>query len=178
MRFSFTLEGIKPFSINAMYYSSNNAKTQAYYDWSFQVFSRLSNEQIQVGLSKLRDSFEIEKHGYVVRLTAYYPVDFYYRLKGGISAKTMDLSNWEKPLVDCLFLPKHHRNQPPYGSPNLNIDDRYVVSLSSKKLPADKQEPYINVSLALVDLPAPFRHSESDPHPESHKAAPDCQPGE
>lgn len=175
MRFNFLLKNIKPFSVNSMYYSTSTSKTQKYHDWSFQIFSRLSNEQIQVGLRELREYFEVEKHAYVVRLTAYYPEATYYRRIGGISAKTMDLSNWEKPLVDCIFLPKHHKNSPPYGSPNLNIDDRYICSLVSRKLPTMDKEPSIRIQVAIVDLPS---MPEPCPHQESHIADPQNQPGE
>jgi len=166
MRFSFVLDGIKPFSVNALYYGDGRTKTQKYYDWSFRLFDRLSHPEIQKGLEFFRDAFDPKKHVYVLRLTAYYPEEIYFRRAGGISAKTMDISNWEKPLVDCLFLPKHHSNKPPYGSPNLNIDDRYLISLSSSKKLSENDKHYIRVAIGMATIP------ESCPRQELHTEDP------
>lgn len=170
MRFSFLLQGIKPFSVNALYYGDGRTKTQKYYDWSFEFFSRLAQPNIQQNLQKFRDTFDPKKHAYAIKLTAYYPEPVFYKKAGGISAKTMDLSNWEKPLIDCLFLPKHHKNEPPYGSPNLNIDDRFITSLSSRKTLSQDDEHHIQVEIRLITLLEPC------PRQESHKADPQCQP--
>lgn len=144
-----------------MYYGDGRTKSQKYYDWSFKLFDRLSHEDIQAGLEPFREHFDPAIHGFVLRLTAYYPVKKFYRLKGGISAKTMDLSNWEKPLIDCIMLPKHHVNKPPYGSPNLNVDDRYVVSLSSQKRVTSEEQPRIRISIRMIE----FTELAPDPHP-------------
>lgn len=149
MRESFTIQ-LKPFSINAMYYGDGRTKTQAARDWSYQVFHKLSQEGIKTKLKKLRDHFDHKKHGYVVRLSATYPEKLFYRKAGGISAKTMDISNWEKPLIDLLFLPKYFDQEPPYGCENLNIDDKYIVGLSSRKQPGEGQQ--MRISITVVNL--------------------------
>lgn len=153
MRFSFVLDNLKPFSVNDMYYKDGRQKTQKYYDWSFSLFSRLQHENIQAGLDPFRTTFDPAKHGFVLRLTAYYPKAYFFNRQGHISARTMDLSNWEKPLIDCLFLPKHHKNEPPYGSPNMNADDRYIMSVSSNKRWADTEHPYLRISIQMINVP-------------------------
>ena len=132
MKREFNLD-IKPFSINAMYYGDGRTKTQAARDWSYQIFHRLSQEAIAKSLAELRSYFETDKHSYQVDFVVTYPKDKFYTKKGSISARTMDLSNWEKPLIDLIFLPKYFDKEPPYGCKNLNIDDKYITKLSSSK---------------------------------------------
>lgn len=170
MRFSFVLSDLKPFSVNSLYYGDGKTKTQAYYDWTFQFFDRLSQEPVQKGLSALKEQFNPVRHVYVLRLTAYYPKEIYFRKAGGISARTMDVSNWEKPFVDCLFLPKHGKKQPPYGSPNLNVDDRYITSLTSAKKLSPDDRYYIRVAISIQPIPG------QDPRLESHKEDPQSPP--
>jgi hypothetical protein len=164
MRFSFMLKGIKPFSVNSLFYNDGRTKTQAYYDWSFKFFGMLCHESVQLGLEPMREQFDPKKHCFAVRLTAYYPEKIFYRQVGGISAKTMDLSNWEKPLIDALFLPKNHKVSPPFGSPNMNCDDRYIASIVSRKRMTTEDEPSIRISIAML----PITSLESYPRLELH----------
>lgn len=151
---SFVLENLKPFSINSTYYGGGSSfvKTTAAREWMYQVFHRLSDAESEQKFKDLREAFKPEEHGFEVCMIAYYPRADYMTKKGHLSNKTLDLTNCEKSLVDCLFLSKHALTAAPYGCQNLQIDDRYVVSLQSKKLPCDGA-PRIEVSIELVSIP-------------------------
>jgi len=88
-------------------------------------------KQFGPDLKKFYDEFDEKKHGIELFLTFHTPN--FYTEKGTISAHSMDLSNVEKPLIDLLFLPRFHGNSPPHRVQNLNLDDRYIVCLTSKK---------------------------------------------
>lgn len=133
MKHRFILKGLSPFSINAMYYKGNFGKTAAAKDWCYQVFHALSTEENQKKLHGLRESFDPKKHCHYVSMWAVYPEKEFQTKSGGISARTQDCSNFEKPLLDCFFLPKYFTEPAPYGCKNLNTDDRSVVSLNSYK---------------------------------------------
>jgi len=141
---------LKPFSINAMYYGDQRIKTREAHEWSAQVFNQLATPDNQAELKKLREHFNIQEQAYNVHLTAYYPDKILFRQDGALSAKAHDLSNWEKPLIDLIFLPKHHKVSVPYGCNNLNVDDKYVTRLSSRKIPAPDQVHRIEIRLAIV----------------------------
>lgn len=130
----FVLSGLSPFSINAMYYKGNFGKTAAAKDWTYQVFHALNTKENLAKLQTLREAFDSKLHCHYVAMWAVYPNKELYTKAGGVSARTQDCSNWEKPLLDCLFLPKYFIEPAPYGCKNLNTDDRSVVQLLSAKV--------------------------------------------
>jgi hypothetical protein len=102
-------------------------------------------------LKQLREAFDPQLHCYAIDLTFYYEHADFYTKKGQVSSKTQDLSNCEKILIDCICLPKFFTEYPPYGIENLNVDDRFVVDLVSRKRPADKQAVHFTIS--IIDKP-------------------------
>lgn len=142
-----------PFSVNSMFYRDQRIKTGAARDWERQVLHQLSWSSTSEKLAKLRDAFDPSKHAYKVTMIAYYPLKTFYTKAGSISAKTMDCSNWEKPLQDLIFSPRYFDQEPPAGCKNLNCDDKFVVSLLSKKLPKDIEEPELVVRITIIDKP-------------------------
>jgi hypothetical protein len=154
MRVSFTLP-IQPFSVNRMYCRDQSHKTQDYRDWELAMVQALSRKEPQAAFAKLREAFKPEEHCFVVRLKALYPADILFNKKGLISSRAEDLSNIEKPILDLLFLPKHHVQPAPWGCPNVNCDDKYVLRLSSAKAVSPDSKHYLRVSIAIVALPRP-----------------------
>lgn len=136
----------KPLSVNSMYYGNrlHGMRSEAK-DWQVNVFHGLSHYEAQLGA--LRSQFKKSKHGYTVTLTWIVPRENLYTKTGELSSRVADLSNIEKALIDCLFLPKHFSNTPPYGCQNLNIDDRYLKTLTSRKTPGDEWAVIINVRI-------------------------------
>lgn len=152
----FVLRDLKPFSINATYFRGHHGvvKTGGATDWTYQVFHQLDSENNQVALRELREFFNPKQHVYTLELCAVYPASEFITKAGEVSAKTQDITNWEKGLVDCFFLPKHFDRPAPYGVKNLNIDDKYVVSCKSTKASSGSSERGLLVTITIEPLAA------------------------
>jgi hypothetical protein len=154
MRVSFTLP-LEPFSVNRTYYRDRRHKTQDFRDWELATINALAAPAVQTKLSQIRGAFDAKKHGFVVRFKAMYPASVLFNKQGQISSRAEDLSNIEKPLLDVLFLPKYHVQSFPWGCPNVNADDKYVLRLTSQKALSPNDNHYIQISIGIVDLPTP-----------------------
>ena len=150
MRRVITLK-LKPFSINAMFCRDKRHKTIEAQEWSCSVLVALALKENKKKLKELRQHFDPKKHVYKVDLTFFYPKHVLFRKDGGISARAHDLSNVEKPLIDLVFLPMFYDRPSPYGAKNLNIDDKYIVDLRSRKRVG--KDFRIRVTLNIKDLP-------------------------
>ncbi len=150
MRRSFILN-IEPFSLNAKFCRDLRYTSSGYKQWTMRFFTQMDKKTAQMAMKELREVFDLKKHAYSVRMTAYYPR--FYTKEGTISATTEDITNWEKLAVDHLFLPKNHVLPVPYGCPNLNVDDKHIVQLTSRKRPAviGEKQTYIKVEIAIVN---------------------------
>ena len=133
MRRVITLKQTKPFSINALWCRDKRYKTVEAQEWSSSILVALSLKENKKKLKELRQYFDPMKHVYKVELTFFYPEHILFTKQGHVSSKAHDLSNVEKPLIDLVFLPKFYDRPSPYGAKNLNIDDKYVTHLVSKK---------------------------------------------
>ena len=150
MRRVITLK-LKPFSINAMFCRDKRHKTIEAQEWSCSVLVALALKENKKKLKELRQYFDPMKHVYKVDLTFFYPKHVLFRKDGGISARAHDLSNVEKPLIDLIFLPMFYDRPSPYGAKNLNIDDKYITDLRSRKRVG--KDFRIRVTLNIKDLP-------------------------
>ena len=151
MRRVITLK-LKPFSINAMFCRDKRHKTIEAQEWSCSVLVALALKENKKKLKELRQYFDPMKHVYKVDLTFFYPKHVLYRKDGGISARAHDLSNVEKPLIDLVFLPMFYDRPSPYGAKNLNIDDKYITDLRSRKRVG--KDFRIRVTLNIKELPS------------------------
>lgn len=154
MKRELRLYNIKPFSINKSYYGGNKGrvKTSEFREWTCNVFHILSQTDNRLALKDIREYFSPEKHCIELCLTASYPKSEFLTKKGSISAKTVDTTNWEKSLVDCIFLPSNYGNQVPYTCENLNLDDKYVTSCISRKRASLDDFYCIDVTISIIDL--------------------------
>lgn len=154
MRVTFTLP-LEPFSINRTYYRDRRHKTQDFRDWELATVNALAAPQVQSKLERIRAKFDPQQHGFVVRFKFMYPAATLFNKQGQISSRAEDLSNVEKPLLDVLFLPKYHVQSFPWGCPNVNADDKYVVRMTSEKTLSPNDAHYIQISIAVVELKKP-----------------------
>ncbi len=122
-------------------------KTQAYKDWSYQVFHYLSSSQNLQALEDLRDFFDKSKHVFCIEMITYYPEEVLITKKGTISSRAFDTTNVEKPLIDLLFDPSYFTKAPPYGCPNLNTDDKHLLDMHSKKRISNEFKIELNISI-------------------------------
>jgi len=142
---------LKPFSINAMFCRDKRHKTIEAQEWSCSVLVALALKENKKKLKELRQYFDPKKHVYKVDLTFFYPKHVLHKKEGGISARAHDLSNVEKPLIDLIFLPMFYDRPSPYGAKNLNIDDKYIIDLRSRKRVG--KDFRMRVTLNIRDLP-------------------------
>lgn len=149
LKIRFTLP-VEPFSVNAMYSRDKRHKTKDYKDWEILALQSMAKPDAQAQLKQMRESFDANQHCLAVRFDYYFPASVLYNKQGQISSRAQDLSNIEKPLLDLLCLPKFHVQPLPWGVPNLNCDDKHVLTLISRKLPAEHYK--IVITCRLVKL--------------------------
>lgn len=152
MKRCFTLAS-KPHSINSSYTGNGRFKTSAFRQWTDSFLSCLHSPDVVEALKDLREEFNPKTHHYVLHLTFLYPRSVLYTKSGELSSKAFDLSNVEKCVQDCLFLPKFY-GETIYEAQNLNIDDRYVKCLISEKDESDDGLYYIKVQLMIKKNPS------------------------
>lgn len=133
-----------------MSYRDKRHKTAEAHDWSHTILHYLSQEEPKQALKELREYFNPKQHAYKLDLTFYYPNEILHTKDGRISAKSHDISNIEKPLIDLIFLPKYFDQTPPYGAENLKIDDKYIIEMTSRKKAAT--EHGIEVEMEIINL--------------------------
>ena len=135
-----------------MFCRDKRHKTIEAQEWSCSILVALALKENKKKLKELRQHFDPKKHVYKVDLTFFYPKHVLHKKEGGISARAHDLSNVEKPLIDLVFLPMFYDRPSPYGAKNLNIDDKYIVDLRSRKRVG--KDFRIRVTLNIKDLPS------------------------
>lgn len=136
---------VQAISINSMYYGNRlHGKTTAAREWSENVLNTLKYYSQEI--NELKNYFDEKEHVYRLHLQMLVPIDVLYTKAGVLTSKVVDLSNFEKPLIDLIMLPKYADR----GS--LNKDDRFVQSLLSEKIPT-KNEWGIVVHIEIVDKP-------------------------
>ena len=145
---TFPLQAI---SVNSMYYGNRlHGKTQEAKDWSCKVLQHISVHKNQ--FEELRNNFDPQKHVYKMHLKMLVPVDVYYTKNGELTSKIVDLTNYEKPLVDLIMLKKFYGSNVPYEALNLNTDDRYLQSMLSEKVPTPDYWG-ITVLIEIIEKP-------------------------
>jgi hypothetical protein len=135
-----------------MFCRDKRHKTIEAQEWSCSVLVALALKENKKKLKELRQYFDPKKHVYKVDLTFFYPKHVLHKKEGGISARAHDLSNVEKPLIDLIFLPMFYDRPSPYGAKNLNIDDKYITDLRSRKRVG--KDFRVRVTLNIKDLPS------------------------
>lgn len=143
------LNNIRPFSVNAFYYATGRIKTSAAWDYTDKVFLALSEFDNQEKLAALREKFNPAHHSLGAIIRVFYPKEVFYNKQGLISAKTIDVTNFEKSLIDCIMLKKFFDEEVPRGCKNLNTDDRYLTVMQSSKEAVDGP-PRIEATILIL----------------------------
>lgn len=138
---------IHPMSINAFYTGNRQFKSVAAKEWTMEALHQLNQPAIIEKFKTLRESFVSTRHCYHLEFKACYPKDKYRNKKGEISAKTIDITNFEKSLQDLIMLPKFFDE-----FENLNVDDRFVTRMISEKAESENDKYYIDVTISISYL--------------------------
>ncbi len=121
-----------------------------YKDWANQFFHKIDTEENIQALEELREGFIEATDAYIVHIETYVPKSILYTKTGKLSARDFDRSNIEKPIIDLLFFPKYFKLDSPFGCKNLNIDDRYISEISSKKKASSNEGFEIKITIEIV----------------------------
>lgn len=141
---------VAPISVNSMYYGERrHGKRPEAISWSEEVLYSLRKYEAQI--TEFTGLFNTKLHVLTAHMISYAPEDYFYTKSGEMSGRMVDITNWEKPTIDLLLLPKFHGTNYPKTAINLNIDDRYLRKLTSEKLPSDAW--YIDVIFRIEKKP-------------------------
>jgi Endodeoxyribonuclease RusA len=145
----FVLKDLKPLSINSTYHRTHHGvvKTQDARDWTYTIFHILSATENQEKLKELREFFDPSKHVFRVEIKALYPRAKLWRKGGGISAKSIDITNFEKSIVDIFWLPRNFQM-----CSNLNADDKYITEMRSSKVASEDDTSSIEVEIEILEF--------------------------
>jgi hypothetical protein len=143
MRIEFTVFA-PGFSINSAYYlksfkgkSPSKIRTRECRDWGDDILIQI--QKMKQEFEEFKESFDDKIHAVEIDLTFYIPGSKFYTKAGHISIASLDLTNVEKLLVDLIFDSRFHgRELLGHSIVNLNLDDKLIVSMTSKKRPSKK----------------------------------------
>ena len=141
----------KPVSINNFYYANKRHGIRAEAkEWQSDLFVALASSTNKAIIQNLKSHFDERVHGYKFSITYEAPASTFYTKRSTLSSRQIDLSNCEKSLIDVFFLPKYNGT---YGCENLNIDDKWLLELSSRKTLSPDENYYTVVKIEIIDLP-------------------------
>lgn len=138
-------------SINNFYYADKrHGIREEGRDWQFHLFTELAKSTNKQIIQNLKSHFNPDLNGYKVAITYAAPQATFYNKTGKLSSRQIDLSNCEKSLIDVFFLPKYNGT---YGAENLDIDDKWLLELSSRKTLSPDEHYYTTIQIEIVNLP-------------------------
>ena len=132
--YSFSLP-CKAFSANHMYYKNRSIRTADYNAWGTLVLELLEEHK---QLHDMADMWRLSGGIWHIRVNVNYPQYLYYNKAKQVSAKTMDVDNVLKPLIDTLF------------GKFLDVNDRFITVCVSTKGPGATHN--IDITLELLSL--------------------------
>lgn len=109
---------VPAFSINKMNTRDARFKTAAYKDWAVTVLHHLRQVPELQHMAKMAHSQPCTFH---IQIIANYPAHVFWNKKGEISSKTVDCSNFSKPILDLIF------------DDTMGLNDKLVTSLKEEK---------------------------------------------
>ncbi len=113
--------------------------------WAGEIFGELNSEYNQSQVALFKQEFDASNMGIGVEIIVYYPEDKLFTKKGAISSRSMDCSNFEKPLIDVLFDKRFSTRTVPEGAPNLELNDKLILSLNSVKFPSKEAKTVVKL---------------------------------
>lgn len=141
----------KPVSINNFYYGDKrHGIREEAKDWQYQILAELASDTNKQIIANLKEKFNSDVNGYKVSIVYAAPASTFYTKQGKVSSRQIDLSNCEKSLIDLIFIPKYNGV---YGACNLDIDDKWIMELSSKKTISTDEYYWTTVRIEIIELP-------------------------
>lgn len=111
----------KVFSINKMSTRDARFKTAEYKTWATAILATLQEMQEYKSLMEMAADFKAKGGEFKVSFCATYPWHIFYNKDGAISSKTIDCTNFGKPLLDLIF------------GHTMDVNDKYVTECTEVK---------------------------------------------
>ena len=147
---SFSIKA-KPFSVNKAYYK-NRQLTQEARLWREDFLLQLQQSEVIQQIQLLKKEWCSTQHALSVSYDFFYPRKLLVTKKGEVSKRSMDLTNIEKLVQDNLFEHRYNgREIDGVVIENFDIDDKFIVSLRSRKL--GHNLPYHEILITVELLP-------------------------
>ena len=151
MKASFIIK-IKPFSVNKAYYKNRQLRQEAR-SWRSDFLLQLQQKEVLQQIQLIKQQWNSSKHALAVSYDFFYPSDILLTKKGEVSKRSMDLTNIEKLVQDNLFESRYNgREIDGVIIENFDIDDKFIVSLHSRKLAHSQQYHEILITVELLTL--------------------------
>ena len=142
----------KPFSVNKAYYK-NRQLTQEARTWRSDFLVQLQRPEVLQQIRSLKQAWRSTKHALSVSYDFFYPSNILLTKKGEISKRSMDLTNIEKLIQDNLFESRYNgREIDGVVIENFDIDDKFIVSLHSRKLAHSQEYHEVLITVELLPL--------------------------
>lgn len=127
----------KPFSVNRMNSRDMRFKSAEFRDWHLKVSTYILHSDEYKSLLELAQSHKDSKEtkNFYVEITVNYPAYMFWNKQKQISSKTVDCSNFSKPLIDILF------------GDIMDVNDKYIVGLKEQKRAGSSQTLEITIML-------------------------------
>lgn len=124
---------LKPLSINQTYYGNRAIKTKEARAWEQSIYTELVNIH---ELTKLADAWRAQGGIFRIRINFVHPSGVFYNEAGVISARSYDISNCEKSIIDCIFR-------------RMKVDDRFLQRMVSQKVPGVDWQIAVKIQLIV-----------------------------
>lgn len=144
---------VKPLSVNNAYFRNRQYNKKAR-EYRKNFLLALQEDSIQHQLDKVKALFNPKKHALKVEYHFFFPYDILFTKSGWqISSRSFDLTNIEKLPQDFIFNSKYlDREIDGIPIKNLDLDDKYIVSLISTKNLSPQSEHQLTVNIHVVQL--------------------------
>lgn len=156
-KIEFIFKSLTPYSVNNTHYKNGKRKKE-FRKWSEDIQLQLLKYESQI--KKFVKSVDKDTTYLKVNIIHVLPEKKFFignKNDGGISIQSKDLSNVEKPLIDCIFDKRYSGREFKYHYLDENIctlcvDDKLITELHSRKMPTLELDFLISVKIEVHKL--------------------------
>jgi Holliday junction resolvase RusA-like endonuclease len=131
---------VKAFSINQMSCRDARFKTSAYKDWATAVLQYIRDLDNYKTLLDIAAEHKAKNGTFSIKIIVHYPFHEFFNKSQQVSSKTIDVTNFEKPLVDLIF------------KDIMELNDKYVTEMLSRKEASSHHYITVAIRLSATDV--------------------------
>lgn len=129
----FNFRHIKPITVNHAYYLRGNKKILNATARKYREQLWLQMEGQRKEILNFTSKFDKSKHCLNASIEVLVPEKFFFTKEGHISARSIDIDNIQKLLIDFTTNKKFQNSK--FNAPTLGIDDKFITYLETTKVP-------------------------------------------